>query len=68
MEKQYFSDMTTEELEKEASSLYDVIYNIDCYSVSDLKNLDGAVNELGKRGISAEEEVHGKLVFDKEVE
>lgn len=53
-----FRDMSIEELKKQAISLYDAIYNVDCYGVHDIRLFAGIVNELEKRNIELNEIGH----------
>lgn len=58
-----FGDMTTKKLKEWAASLHDVIYNADCYGARDLRNYEGVLHELDKRGIIVNE--HATLVFEE---
>lgn len=49
------NQMTDEQLKKEFESLYDMIYRIGCYSISDLKLYHQIGIELESRGYKLEE-------------
>ena len=50
-DSRYFRDWTTDKLEDEAENYYNLIYNLNCYGMDDLMNLEGIVEELKSRGI-----------------
>jgi len=45
-----FSEMTDEELKAEALSCYSAVYVTECYGTRDVRNMEGAIHELEKRG------------------
>ena len=52
----------TEELMAEAESLHDMIYNIECYSTSDMLQLELLYAEIERRGIGVVEQYGIKFV------
>ena len=49
----FFKDWTTKKLKDEAQSLDEFINGeMPCYGISDIRNLDGVLNELSSRGVN----------------
>ncbi len=48
--------MSTEELKNEYRSLYQMIYVVECYGISDIQQLQQIAIELEKRGIKIDTE------------
>jgi uncharacterized metal-binding protein len=49
-------NMSTEELKNEYRSLYQMIYVVECYGISDIQQLQQIAIELEKRGIKIDTE------------
>ena len=59
-----FREMNIDELKEQAVSLYDAIYNSECYGVHDIRLFDGIINELEKRNVEVNE--RGRLIFEED--
>lgn len=55
-------EMKIPELKREYKSLYDMIFNVDCFGVSDLYRLEQVEMELLKRGYTVSEFAKVKIV------
>lgn len=58
--------MTDDELIAETKSLNSLIYELECYGVSDVMRLESALSELERRGYIVNEKT--ELVFEKQEE
>ena len=58
-----FADMLDEELIELAKANFDAIYVVDCFGMSDMRNLDGAIQVLVQRGYVVRE--MSQLVIEK---
>lgn len=59
-----FADMTDGELIELAKACFDAVYVVDCFGMTDVRNLDGAIQVLGQRGYEVRDVSH--LVIEKE--
>jgi hypothetical protein len=61
--KDYIKTGSDKELIGHAQSLYDSIYNVECFGTKDLIALDLIENELVRRGYSLDEEHQLKVAY-----
>lgn len=57
---QFFKDWTTTKLKAETKDYDNMINNLGCYGISDLKFFYGCVKELERRGI----EINSEITFN----